>query len=143
MRRILALLIPLLFVACTPQETPAIADYRTLGELRVATQRDAISYFESTDGTTAGFEHDMVELLARKLEIPVRFVVYADATRAIDAVIQGQAHMAAAGLARRYRLPLEWSAPLREVDYVLVGRSDSADVVDEAGLTKPGSPAEP
>lgn len=147
MRRILALLIPLLLVACTPQETPAIADYRTLGELRVATQRDAISYFESTDGTTAGFEHDMVELLARKLEVPVRFVVYADATRAIDAVIQGQAHMAAAALARRDRLPLEWSAPLREVDYVLVGRSDSADVVDEAGLAgrtvsvRHGSPA--
>lgn len=147
MRSVLALVFALLLAACTPQESPPIADYRTLGELRVATQRDAISYFESGDGTTAGFEHDLVEHLGQALEVPVRFIVYADATRAIDAVIQGQAHMAAAGLARRDRLPLQWSARLREVDYVLVGRSDSADVVEEADLAgrtvsvRHGSPA--
>lgn len=147
MRRLLALLTALLLAACTPQETPPIADYRTLGELRVATQRDAISYFENADGATAGFEHDLVERLGQTLEVPVRFILYADATRAIDAVIQGQVHMAAAGLARRDRLPLLWSAPLREVDYVLVGRSDSPDVLQEADLAgrtvsvRHGSPA--
>lgn len=147
MHRFAALIVALLLAACSPQETPPIADFRALGELRVATQRDAISYFEGTDGTTAGFEHDLVVRLGQALEVPVRFIVYSDATRAIDAVIQGQVHMAAAALARRERLPLQWSPPLREIDYVLVGRSDSPDVVEEADLdgrtvsVRHGSPA--
>lgn len=111
-----------------------MADFRTLGELRVATRADAISYREDDDGNVSGFEHDLLLKLGEELGVPVRFVVYRDAVRAINAVLNGEAHLAAAGLARNERFPLNWSAPLREVDFVLVGRSDSPEIERESDL---------
>jgi membrane-bound lytic murein transglycosylase F len=64
----------------------------------------------------------------------VRFVVYPDVPRALDALLDGEVHLAAAGLARNERLPLRWSAPLREVDYVLAGRADAPEIEDESQL---------
>lgn len=119
---------------CAPQETPRIADYRTLGELRVATREDAISYRVNPEGRASGFEHDLLEKLGERLNVPVRFIVYPDVPRALDAVVKGEVHLAAAGMARRDRLPLQWSEPLREVDYVLVGRSEAAEINDETDL---------
>lgn len=134
MRLLLLAMCVMLLAACSPGETPPIADFRTLGELRVATRHDAIAYFRGPDGAQAGFEHDLVMALANHLEVPVRFVEYPDAAQAIDAVLRGQVHLAAAGLSQRDVLPVSWSAPLRDVDYVLAGHADSAAVGDEAGL---------
>lgn len=134
MKRVSVIILCVLFAACTPGDGPRIADYKTLGELRVATRHDAISYVAGEADEASGFEHDLVVELGRRLEVPVRFVVYADSTRAVDAVLKGQVHMAAAALGRNDRLPLAWSAPLRKLDYVLVGRSDTPDIDDEADL---------
>ena len=134
MRPLLLLMCVVLLAACSPGETPPIEDFRKLGELRVATRNDAIAYFRGSDGAQAGFEHDLVVALANELEVPVRFVEYPDAAQAIDAVLRGQVHLAAAGLSRRDLLPVVWSAPLREVDYVLAGRTQSAAVPNEAAL---------
>jgi len=120
--------------ACTPGEPSRIADYRALGELRVATREDAISYRIEAGGETSGFEHDLLLELGARLEVPVRFIVYPDASRALDAVLNGEVHLAAAGLARNARLPLRWSAPLREVDYVLAGRAEAPAIDNEADL---------
>ncbi len=117
-------LLGLLLTACGPADTPRIADYRSLGELRVATRHDAISYRIDEDGRASGFEHDLLLALGETLGVTVTFVPYPDATRALDAVVNGQAHMAAASLGKNERLPLTWSKPLREVEYVIVGRSD-------------------
>jgi len=133
-KRISAILLCILLAACAPGDAPRIADYKTLGELRVATRHDAISYVAGDTDEASGFEHDLVLELGRKLETPVRFIVYPDATRAIDAVLNGQAHMAAAALARNDRLPLAWSAPLRDLNYIIVGRSDSPGIADEKDL---------
>ncbi|ANQ84496.1 hypothetical protein dqs_1449 [Azoarcus olearius] len=134
MRLFFCLFFALLLSACGREAPTRIADFRTLGELRVATRLDAISYREEGDGATSGFEHDLLVQLGQALEVPVRFVVYPDSVRALDAVIKGEAHLAAAGLARNDRLPLAWSAPLREVDFVLAGRSDGDDIGREADL---------
>lgn len=123
-----------MLAACEPQPPARLSDYRTLGELRVATRIDAISYREDEDGTVSGFEHDLLESLGEALGVPVRYVIYPDAARAIDAVLNGEAHMAAAGLARNERFPLYWSAPLREVDYVLVGVAGSVEITRESDL---------
>lgn len=121
LRTLFCLLVAVLLAGCGPERAARIADFRTLGELRVATRLDAISYRVEADGSVSGFEYDLLMRLGDGLGVPVRFVVYPDSLRAMDAVIKGEAHLAAAGLARNDRLPLRWSAALREVDYVLAG----------------------
>lgn len=130
---ILILLIALL-AGCTPADAPRIPDFRTLGELRVATRYDAISFRQDDEGSS-GFEHDLLLELGEQLQVPVSFIVYPDVTQMLRAVIDGEAHLAAAGLARNDLLPLRWSASLREVDYVLVGRAERGTIRSEAELT--------
>lgn len=134
LRLLWILLLAVVLTGCS-RETPPPADYREAGELRVATRLDAISFMQQADGRASGFEHDLVEELGRYLGVPVRFVVYPDLTRALDAVLKGHAHMAIGSLGRNPRLPFRWSAPLREVDYVLVGRDDQPEIDSEADLT--------
>ncbi|KON82238.2 membrane-bound lytic murein transglycosylase MltF [Azoarcus sp. PA01] len=120
---------------CAPDTTPRrVGDYRTVGELRVATRLDAISYRQEAPGEASGFEHDLLQKLGQRLDVTVRFVVYPDVPRALDAVLNGEVHLAAAGIARNERFPLRWSAPLRDVDYVLVGRSDGREIDREDDL---------
>lgn len=133
-RLLLPALLSLTLAACAPSEAPRIGDYRSVGELRVATRHDAISYRIGDDGRASGFEHDLLLALGDTLGVPVRFVPYPDAARALDAVITGQVHMAAAGLGRNERLPLSWSQSLREVEYVIVGRSGGRAVSTEKDL---------
>ncbi|HJV28731.1 MAG TPA: membrane-bound lytic murein transglycosylase MltF [Aromatoleum sp.] len=134
MRTLLLILGLLILSGCTPPDAGRIVDYRTLGELRVATRQDPVSYRIDETGAASGFEHDLLVRLGERLGVPVRFDVYPDSAAALDAVVSGQAHLAAAGLGRNDRLPLLWSAPLREVEYVLVGRSDRPEINDESDL---------
>lgn len=135
MRRIVNILVVVGWLASgAPGEAAAIADPWETGELVVATREDAIAYVMAEGSDPGGFEHDLVVELARTLDLRARFVVYPDSTLAMEAVRVGEVHLAAAGLAHNPRLPLSWSAPLRELDYVLVGRSDSAGVDDETAL---------
>jgi membrane-bound lytic murein transglycosylase F len=118
-----ALLIAAIIMAAVSPSRSRIADFRELGELRVATRIDALSYHEDERGTYAGFEYDLLIALGKRLGVTVRFVPYPDAAHALDAVINGQSHLAAAGLVANSHLPLAWTAGLREVDFVLVGRT--------------------
>jgi membrane-bound lytic murein transglycosylase F len=118
-----AFLIAAIIMAAVSPPRSRIADFRELGELRVATRIDALSYREDERGTYAGFEHDLLMALGQRLGVPVRFVPYPDTAHALEAVINGQVHLAAAGLTPNSHLPLAWTAGLREVDFVLVGRS--------------------
>jgi len=135
LRILLLALFALILSGCSPNKPPRIADFRSLGELRVATRLDAISYRIDEDGRPSGFEHDLLQRLGADLGVPVRFVVYPDSARALDAVLNGEAHLAAAGLGLNDRFPLKWSAPLREVDYVLVSRTDAPEIDKESELT--------
>ncbi|MDR3214645.1 MAG: membrane-bound lytic murein transglycosylase MltF [Azoarcus sp.] len=129
-----ALLGAVVFLLIVSPGYQRIADFRTLGELRVATRVDALSYRADENGTYAGFEHDLLIALGRRLEVPVRFISYPDTEHAIEAVIKGQAHLAAAGLTRNSQLPLAWTAGLRDIDFVLVGRSGRRGIARERDL---------
>lgn len=123
-----------LFLAVVSPGYQRIADFRTLGELRVATRVNALAYRADESGTYAGFEHDLLLALGRRLEVPVRFISYPDTAHALDAVIKGQAHLAAAGLTRNNQLPLAWTAGLRDIDFVLVGRASRRGITRERDL---------
>ncbi|MDR2014187.1 MAG: membrane-bound lytic murein transglycosylase MltF [Azoarcus sp.] len=129
-----AFLIAAIVMAVISPSRSRIADFRELGELRVATRIDALSYREDERGTYAGFEHDLLVALGQRLGVPVRFVPYPDTAHALEAVINGQAHLAAAGLTPDSHLPLAWTAGLREVDFVLVGRTGRRSILRERDL---------
>jgi len=132
-----ATLLAILLYGCTPEQPPQlrVEDYRAAGELRVATRLDALSYRADESGSQAsGYEHDLLVALGARLGVPVRFLVYADSLQAMDAVLEGKAHLAAAGLSPNERLPLRWSRPLREVDYVIATRDDGPEIRSEGNL---------
>lgn len=134
MRPLLLALLAFFIAACQPPQDRRASDFRSDQELRVATRLDAISYRSDGAGKVSGFEHDLLVKLGERLGVPVRFIIYPDAAAALDALVRGEAHIAAAGLGRNERLPLIWSAPLREVDYVLVGRGGNGLVERESEL---------
>jgi len=140
LRAFLITVAALLVAGCEPGATPKltdlhqVADYRSAGELRVATRVDPISYRSSGDGRASGFDHDLLQKLGERLGVPVRFVLFPDATRTLEAVLRGQVHLAAAGVGRNDKLPLNWTSPLREIDYVVVGRADNPEFSEERAL---------
>ncbi|NMG27401.1 membrane-bound lytic murein transglycosylase MltF [Aromatoleum evansii] len=142
MRTLLIIATAFLVAGCEPGTRPkladlhSLADYRSAGELRVATRVGPASYRSDAEGKASGFDHDLLQKLGERLGVPVRFVLFPDATRALEAVIRGQVHLAAAGVGRNDRLPLNWTSPLREIDYVLVGRSDNPELTEEKALAR-------
>jgi membrane-bound lytic murein transglycosylase F len=128
------LLVAAIVMAVVSPSRSRIADFRELGELRVATRVDALSYRTDERGTYAGFEHDLLVALGQHLGVPVRFVPYPDTAHALEAVINGQAHLAAAGLTPDGHLPLAWTAGLCEIDFVLVGRTSRRALLRERDL---------
>jgi len=129
-----ALLIAAIVMAVVSPSYSRIPNFRELGELRVATRVDALSYRADEWGTYAGFEHDLLVALGQRLGVPVRFVPYPDTAHVLEAVINGQAHLAAAGLTSDSHLPLAWTTGLREIDFVLVGRASRRTVLRERDL---------
>ncbi|AYH45000.1 membrane-bound lytic murein transglycosylase MltF [Azoarcus sp. DN11] len=139
MRASLIIIAALLVTACGPSGTSltdlrTVSGYRTAGELRVATRVDPITYRNGSDGKASGFDYDLLQKLGKRLGVPVHMVIFPDAARALEAVIRGQVHLAAAGVGRNDRLPLAWTSPLREVDYVLVGRAENGEITEESSL---------
>ena len=128
------LLIAAIVMAVVSPSRSRIANFRELGELRVATRVDALSFRADERGTYAGFEHDLLVALGQHLGVPVRFVPYPDTEHALEAVINGQAHLAAAGLTPDRHLPLAWAAGLREIDFVLVGRASRRALLRDRDL---------
>ena len=119
---------------CERAPPPRLLGYEELGELRVATRSDALSYRIGTDGRESGFEHDLLLELGRYLGVPVKFSVLPSSLDSIYAVTHNNMHLAAAGLVRNERRQVIWSAPIREVEYVLVGRNLSRQLSSEKEL---------
>ncbi|MDR0564563.1 MAG: membrane-bound lytic murein transglycosylase MltF [Azoarcus sp.] len=118
-----ALLLAVFILALGGPYYSRIPDYREMGELRVATRVDTLDYRADEMGTYTGFEHDLLMDLGNRLGVPIRFVAYPDTEHILEAVANGQVHLAAAGLTPDSgQLPLAWTAGVREVDFVLVGR---------------------
>jgi membrane-bound lytic murein transglycosylase F len=126
MRRLAAGILLLAIAAAAPlsgvDTDPPVPRFIDATELVVVTRNSPTTRYIDPDGNFAGVEHDLVEMFARELRIPVRFVEASSYADVLPRLERGQAHMAAAGLAitpERARRFL-FSPPYMEVQQVLV-----------------------
>lgn len=90
-----------LLVACNPlseRGTRTLADIQAAGELVVLTRNAPTVRYLDRDEVYAGPEHDLVSAFAQAIGVTVRFVERDDLTEIINALAQGEADLAAAGL---------------------------------------------
>jgi peptidoglycan lytic transglycosylase F len=119
----------ILFIACLAagcEEAPKpIAPIAESGELVVLTVNGPSSYFEDAQGLPSGLEYDLATLFAKELKVKPAFVLI-DNPAKIDRVLrQGQAHLAAAALARHFDFPggLAWGPAYLNTQHQIVCRA--------------------
>lgn len=104
---------------CSPRAS-LVDEIRQLGVLRIATINSPTSYYIGPSGDAVGFEYDLAAAFARSLGVPLEVKVVANPAEAAKMVLEGTAHLAAAGLAiatdsksrLRYTRPLQAVAPM-------------------------------
>jgi membrane-bound lytic murein transglycosylase F len=118
----------LVFIACLAagcEEAPKpIAPVADSGELVVLTVNGPATYFEDAQGLPSGLEYDLATLFAKELHARPTFVLIDNPAR-IDRVLrQGQAHLAAAALARHFDFPggLAWGPSYLDTQHQIVCR---------------------
>jgi len=95
--------------ACEHGPKP-VAPLAESGELVVLTVNGPSTYFEDAQGLPSGLEYDLATLFAKELKVKATFVL-TDNPAKIDRLLrEGQAHLAAAALARHFDFPggLAW-----------------------------------
>jgi Predicted soluble lytic transglycosylase fused to an ABC-type amino acid-binding protein len=122
----------LAFLACLAagcEESPKpIAPIAQSGELVVLTVNGPSTYFEDAQGHPSGFEYDLATMFARELGATPTFLV-TDNPAKIDKLLRdGQAHLAAAALARHFDFPggLAWGPSYFSTQHQIVGRAGEA-----------------
>ena len=105
-----------------PKPIPPLAQS---GELVVLTVNGPSTYFEDAHGQPSGLEFDLVTLFARELRVVPTFVLVDDPAKIQEKLRAGQAHMAAAALARHFDFPggLAWGPSYFNTQHQLVFRS--------------------
>src|SRR3954469_23119436 len=98
-----------LAAGCEEASKP-IAPIAQSGELVVLTVNGPVTYFEDAQGHPSGFEYDLAVLFARELDATPVFVSIDNPAKIEPLLRAGQAHFAAAGLARQFDFPggLAW-----------------------------------
>src|SRR5688500_19297769 len=122
-RRVATLLVAGVLAACA-EAPPPIAPVAQSGELVVLTVNGPLTYFEDAQGLPTGFEYDLVTLFAKEIGARPAFVLVDD-PNAIDRLLRnGQAHLAAAAIARHFDFPggLAWGPPYLTEQHQVVGR---------------------
>jgi membrane-bound lytic murein transglycosylase F len=79
-------------------DSPRVAYFSESPELVVLTRNGPTTRYVDADGNFAGIENDLVELFARDLGVPVRYVEAESHSDILPALEQHRAHMAAAAL---------------------------------------------
>ena len=122
-KRILALL-ACLALGCEEVPTP-IAPVAEAGELVVLTVNGPATYFEDAQGLPSGFEYDLANLFAKELKVRASFLVIENPARIDKLLRQGQAHIAAAALARHFDFPggLAWGPAYFSTQHQIVCRA--------------------
>jgi membrane-bound lytic murein transglycosylase F len=119
----------LAFLAASCEEAPRpIAPLAQSGELVILTVNGPATYFEDAQGLASGFEYDLATLFAKELKVKPRFLV-ADNPANIDRALRtGQAHLAAAALARHFDFPggLAWGPSYLTTQHQVVGHGGEA-----------------
>jgi len=119
----------LVLVACLAagcEETPKpVAPVAEAGELVILTVNGPATYFEDAQGLPSGFEFDLASLFAKELGVVPSFVVVDNPTRIEGLLRRGQAHRAAAALARHFDFPggLAWGPSYFSTQHQVVGRA--------------------
>jgi membrane-bound lytic murein transglycosylase F len=123
-RRWLTLVIVLLAPACEEAPRP-IPPVEQSGELVVLTVNGPATYFEDAQGLPSGFEYDLATLFARELGAKAQFLLAENPARIDKELRNGQAHMAAAALARHFDFPggLAWGPSYFTTQHQVVGRA--------------------
>jgi peptidoglycan lytic transglycosylase F len=123
-RRLLALLIACSAFGCEEAPKP-IAPVAQSGELVVLTVNGPSTYFEDAQGLPSGFEYDLATLFAQELKVKPAFVVIDNPAKIDQFLRAGQAHLAAAALARHFDFPggLAWGPSYYTVQHQIVGRT--------------------
>ena len=137
-RRFLTLLIACLAAGCEEAPRP-IAPIATSGELVVLTVNGPQTYFEDAQGLASGFEYDLATLFAGELGAKPAFVIIDNPAKIDHLLRAGQAHLAAAALARHFDFPggLAWGPSYFTTQHQIVGRADApkskalADIGDQ------------
>ena len=122
-RRIFIALLACLAAACDESPRP-IAGLADSGELVVLTVNGPATYFEDAQGLPSGLEYDLATLFAKELKLKPVFVL-TDNPAKIDRLLrQGQAHVAAAALARHFDFPggLAWGPSYHATQHQIVCR---------------------
>ena len=121
-RRLIALLACL--AAACDEAPPPVARIADSGELVVLTVNGPSTYFEDAQGLPSGLEFDLATLFAKELKAKPTFVL-TDNPAKIDRLLrQGQAHVAAAALARHFDFPggLAWGPSYHATQHQIVCR---------------------
>ena len=123
-RRCITLLIACLAAGCEEAPRP-IAPVAATGELVVLTVNGPATYFEDAQGLASGFEHDLATLFARELEAKPAFLIVDDPSKLDPMLRNGQAHLAAAALARHFDFPggLAWGPGYFTTQHQIVARA--------------------
>lgn len=78
------------------------------GKLKVATRNAPTTYYIGPEGTL-GFEHDLIKNFADAYGVEVEFVIKDTVQGAINAVSQGEVHIAAAGITKTEERELKYT----------------------------------
>jgi membrane-bound lytic murein transglycosylase F len=122
-RSIIALL-ACLAAACDEGPKP-VARIAESGELVVLTMNGPTTYFEDAQGQPSGLEYDLATLFAKELKARPTFVLTDDPTKIDKLLREGQAHLAAAALARHFDFPggLAWGPSYHATQHQVVCRA--------------------
>lgn len=122
-RRFLTLLIAGIALGCEEAPKP-IAPVAESGELVVLTVNGPSTYFEDAQGLASGFEYDLATLFAQELKVKPAFVVIDNPAKIDQQLRAGQAHLAAAALARHFDFPggLAWGPSYFTTQHQIVGK---------------------
>ncbi|HUP30069.1 MAG TPA: membrane-bound lytic murein transglycosylase MltF [Usitatibacter sp.] len=119
--RLLAVL-ACLAVGCEKAPQP-VAPVSQSGELVVVTVNGPATYFEDAQGLPSGFEFDLATLFAREIGAKATFQTIGNPAEINQHLRNGQAHVAAAALARHLDFPggLAWGPAYFTTQHQIVG----------------------
>ncbi|MET0029101.1 MAG: membrane-bound lytic murein transglycosylase MltF [Candidatus Thiodiazotropha sp.] len=105
---------------------PLVERIKESGELRVVTRNSGTTLYEGSEGLT-GFEYDLVQLFAKDLGVKVHFIIPQSFDGLLPSVINGDAHLAAAGLTvtPEREAEIRFGPPYQEITQQVIYRTGS------------------
>lgn len=87
----------LILVSCSAGQRD-LEEILKSGELRVLTLNTPTTYYENSDGETAGLEYEMTQQLAKDLGVQAKYILTDSVTELFEGLEQGRGDLIAAGI---------------------------------------------